>query len=461
MTAIYQPVDLEKLDEKLVGAKISLFGRVHNSRNKGKFCFVVLRKNIHTIQCVGIKKTLSEQEFKNLTSITNESVVDICGTLTKIPEKVGKVESCSYANFEVSIEKFTVISAASDLPFSLDDANVFTEENSDRVKVKQVTRLDNRYFDLRTPMNYCIFKMQSGVSQLFREYLSSKDFIEIHSPKLISAASEGGAAVFPVKYFNQPAFLAQSPQLYKQMAINADFDKVFEIGPVFRAENSQSHRHLCEFIGLDVEMEIMKDYYEVIETLWNVLDYIFTGLKVRYAKEYKYIMENHKFDEIIYPKKPLIISFVDGVKMLNDAGFKQSDMEDLSTENEKALGIIVKKKYDSDLFVLDKYPANVRPFYTMPTSDGKYSNSYDVILRGEEISSGSQRVNDYQQLIERINAKGVNMKGLEDYVDSFKTGSKLHGGFGLGLERIVMLCFDLKSVKRTSLFPRDPTRLTP
>ena len=458
----YQQVGLSKLNESFVDNKIGIQGRVHNSRNKGKFCFIVLRENIHTLQCVAIKKTISDEEFKKLTTLTNESVINVRGTLKKIPEKVGGIKSCSYHNFELAIEEFELISSAKDLPFTLEDANVIDNEETHHNTVKTVTRLDNRYFDLCAPINYCIFKMQSGISHLFREYLTNLDFMEIHSPKLISAASEGGASVFPVKYFDRAAFLAQSPQLYKQMVINSDFERVFEIGPVFRAENSQSNRHLCEFIGLDVEMALTpgQTYHEILSVLWGALDYIFVNLKTRYGKEYKYIQDNHKFEEIVYPKECLIIDFLEGVKMLSENGYTQSETEDLSTENEEELGNIVKKKYGSDLFILDKYPSNVRPFYTMPIGNGR-SNSYDVILRGKEICSGSQRVHNYEMLMERMGEKKVSIKGLEDYVSSFKTGSKPHGGFGLGLERIVALYFNLGSVKRTSLFPRDPNRLTP
>jgi nondiscriminating aspartyl-tRNA synthetase len=354
-----------------------------------------------------------------------------------------------------------LIKSTEDLPFALDDVNQLYLEN-DRNNVLLNTRLNNRPFDLRVPFNNCIFKNQSSVCRYFREFLYEQDFIEIHSPKTIGTPSEGGAAVFELKYFNSPAFLAQSPQLYKQMCINADFNKVFEIGPVFRAENCISHRHLCEFTGLDIEMALTpgETYYEIIEIFWSTLVNVFKKLNGNNKKELYYIKSYHKFDDLKFSEEPFILEFKEGVKMLQESGNDQSMDDDLSSVNEKKLGDLVKEKFGYDIFVLDKYPSKVRPFYTMPSGD-LYSNSYDVIMRGQEISSGSQRQHDYEKLLSALKERDMNPLLLKDYLDSFKYGSRPHGGCGFGLERIVMLYLDLENVRETSLFPRDPARVTP
>ncbi len=293
--------------------------------------------------------------------------------------------------------------------------------------------------------------------------MTNRKFTEIHSPKLLGTSSESGASVFPVNYFEKTAYLAQSPQLYKQMMINADHQGVFEIGPVFRAENAQTNSHLCEFTGLDLEMALTPPYVyrEIINELWGCLIYMFNYVETNNKKELEYFNTCHKYDKLIVPNDPVIISFLDGVKLLTDAGYVQANDQDISTENERLLGGIMKEKYGSDLFVLEKYPSCVRPFYTMADdADKKYSKSYDFIMRGREICSGAQRVHNYNELLNKIKEVSA-IEPFEDYLDSFKYGSKPHGGGGFGLERIVMLYFDLKNVRYTSLFPRDPHRLTP
>ncbi len=461
----YSHVSISKLTPDYIGQKIYFDVRIHNIRNTKTLCFVIGRTQLYTIQMIAVKKTLGS-DFDILIKTTKESVIKVYGILNKVPESVSKISGTYYKDFELILDKFETVSIASKLPFELEDAESNKEDY--RSDVQLSTKLDNRFLDLRTKSNYCIYKIKSGISKFFREYLDNGDFMEINTPKIVGGASEGGANVFELKYFDKKGYLAQSPQLYKQMAINADFERVYEIGPVFRAENSVSHRHLCEFTGLDVEMTISpaKDYTEVIELLWNVLTYIFTNLHIKYDKEIAYIKEKFPYEEIKYPVKPLIIDFKDGVQMLIDAGINQKHNEDLNTENERLLGNIVKEKYGSDLFVLNKYPLCVRPFYTMPIKLEKddsiqYSNSFDVIMRCEEICSGAQRINNYEELIEQITNRDINIGGLEDYIHSFTLGSKPHAGFGCGLERCVMLFLDLHNVRKTSMFPRDPKRITP
>ncbi|MBR3071101.1 aspartate--tRNA(Asn) ligase, partial [Fibrobacter sp.] len=326
--------------------------------------------------------------------------------------------------------------------------------------VKMNTRLDNRVFDLRVPTTQAIFKLQSGVAHLFREYLDSQNFIEIHSPKLIGGASEGGSNVFKFKYFNQDACLAQSPQLYKQMCIISDFKRVYEIGPVFRAENSFTSRHLCEFTGLDIEMEIKEHFFEVLDVLGELFYFIFKGLNERYAKELEIVNNQYPFEPLVLTPEVLKLPWSEGIKLLTENGFKQDINEDLDTENEKALGKLVKDKYKTDFYILYGYPKSARPFYTMPDpKDDNFTNSFDAFIRGEEILSGAQRIHDYDLLLQKVKEKEINPETLSDYLNAFKLGAPAHGGAGIGLERVVKLFVGLGNIKKCVLFPRDSSDL--
>ena len=324
-------------------------------------------------------------------------------------------------------------------------------------------RLDNRVIDLRTQANQALFKLQSAVCSLFRNFLMEKNFIEIHSPKIIAAASEGGANVFAVKYFEQNAYLAQSPQLYKQMAICADMERVFEIGPVFRAENSNTHRHLTEFVGLDLEMAFHDHYHEVLDLLSEMFVYIFDRLGGgAYEAELSAVQKQFGFERLKYKSPTLRLEFPEAIKLLREAGETIGDFDDVTTEQEKLLGKIIRDKYDTDFYFLDKFPTAVRPFYTMlDPQDPRYTNSYDFFLRCEEITSGAQRIHDPKMLEERAKELKVDVDKIRGYIDAFKYGAPPHAGCGIGLERMVMLYTGVKNIRSTSLFPRDPSRLTP
>jgi aspartyl/asparaginyl-tRNA synthetase len=283
------------------------------------------------------------------------------------------------------------------LPFQIDDASVLCtnqaeeyEGEGDSKGVSQDVRLNNRVIDLRVPTNQAIFRLQSGVCTLYREFMLKNNFVEIHSPKMIGGASEGGSNVFQFKYFGQDACLAQSPQLYKQMALMGDMERVFEIGPVFRAEQSNTNRHLTEFTGLDMEMNINEHYFEVLDVLANLLAHIFSGLATSYKTELDVIKKQYPFEDFVCKYPVVKIHFKEGVALLKEAGFEQEALGDLTTENEKMLGKLVRAKYETDFYMMYGYPANARPFYTMldPT-DSDYTNSYDFFMRGEEITSGA------------------------------------------------------------------------
>lgn len=466
-------IQIKDLSTANDGDNVIFRARVHKTRQQGAtMVFLTLRQQTDLIQA--LLKTnkdtdshaVSKQMVKWTGSINLESIVLVEGKVAKVEEKI---KSATVQDVEIHISKiYTIQETPEQLPLLIEDASR-TEQEAEELGLPGVnldTRLDARVIDLRTPTNQAIFKIQSGVCQLFREFLIKKNFTEIHTPKIIAAASEGGSNVFQINYFKGSAFLAQSPQLYKQQLIAADFEKVFEIAPVFRAENSNTHRHMTEFTGLDLEMAFEQHYDEVLEVLEELFVFIFTELKTRFSKEIAAVRRQFPVEEFKIPKdgKMVKLHFKEGIAMLREAGKDVDDFEDLSTENEKLLGKLVREKYDTDFYILDKFPLAVRPFYTMPDAeDPRYSNSYDFFMRGEEILSGAQRIHDPELLKERIRAHEVNpdVPGLSDYVDAFTYGCPPHAGGGIGLERVVMFFLDLKNIRRASLFPRDPKRLTP
>jgi len=246
------------------------------------------------------------------------------------------------------------------------------------------------------------------------------------------------------------------------MAIIGDMERVMEIGPVFRAENSNTGRHLCEFTGLDFEMTIKEHFFEVLDVVGGLFYYIFDGISTRYANEMAIVNNQYPFEPLKLSNEVLKLTFKEGVKMLNEAGIEQDVNEDLSTETEKALGKLVFQKYETDFYILYGYPKSARPFYTMPDpSDENFTNSFDAFIRGEEVTSGAQRIHVYEMLMEKVKEKGINPETLKDYLNAFKLGAPAHGGAGIGLERVVKYITGIKSIKKTSMFPRDPKRLTP
>ena len=243
-----------------------------------------------------------------------------------------------------------------------------------------------------------------------------------------------------------------------------DLGRVFEIGPVFRAENSFTNRHMTEFVGLDIEMAIKEHYFEVLEMIGNLFYYIFKGLEERHSELLKVINEQYPFEPFQLSEKPIKITYEEGVGWLNELrpDIVQDVHQDLSTEAEKALGKIVKDKFKTDFYMLHRYPIEARPFYTMLCSDDpQWTCSYDIFMRGEEITSGAQRIHDPKMLTKRAIECGIPVNTLKDYIESFSYGSFPHCGFGIGLERVVMLFADLKNIRKTSMFPRTPNRLFP
>jgi aspartyl-tRNA synthetase len=467
--------------ETAIGQTVWVRARVHKSVVTSRVAFLRLRKGLQTVQAV-VEEDKAMLKWLQKT-ITNESIVDVQATI--VAPSAGQVESCTVKHVELSVQRIYVVSLADRLlPMTLEDAaRPLTDDDpsvvdhapvlpeltdgAKRPTVTRDTRLDARVVDLRVPPHASLLRIQSGICQLFREYLTAHDFVEIHSPKLIAGASEGGSEVFKTDYFGRPACLAQSPQLYKQMAVCGDLSRVFEIGPVFRAEKSDTHRHLCEFTGLDFEMEIIEHYTEILDVLDDLFVSIFDGLELRYAAEVAQVRAKWPLPKFQYRsggEKNLRLDWPVAVAMLREAGAEMDELEDLSTEKEKLLGKLVKEKYGTDFFMLLRFPSKVRPFYTMTDPHNpEYSNSFDVFMRGEEIVSGAQRVHDVDMLVRRATAilgeEGVD--SIQGYIDAFRYGAWPHGGVGVGLERVVMLFLGVGNIRECSLFPRDPRRLTP
>ena len=483
---------ISELQPQMTGKLVWVRARIATSRKQGKMlCFLQLRQSIHSCQAVVYGKEDDIVPFA--ASIPRESVVDVLGELT-VP--VEPINSCTASTIELQVKKlFCVSRSLHELPLQLEDASRSEPElAADPLlpRVNQDIRLNHRIIDLRTAANQAIFRCQSGVCQLFRAALREKDFTEIHSPKLISAASEGaGAEVFRVEYFGGNAFLAQSPQLYKQMALMADFERVFEVGPVFRAENSFTHRHMTEFTGLDMEMTFKEHYHEVLDVLDQTFNAVFDGLNRDFKAELEAVRKQHPFRDLRYRYPCLRFNYPEAMQLLREHGPQllkrkaeaeldedekaallaridgvaaHGDAEDIGTADEKLLGEIVATVHGQDFYIIDKFPSHLRPFYTMPDpQNATLSNSYDIFIRGEEVTSGAQRIHDPHMLLARAASLDppVDLSPIQAYVDSFKYGAFPHAGGGIGLERVVMLFCALPNIRKSSLFPRDPRRLSP
>jgi len=472
-------IKIDHLKPGLAGQKVLVRGFLQTTRGVGKGVFIVVRSTMFTVQGVCFQnKEIPPEMVKYIVGLPIESIVDVEGVVS-VPD--APVEACTQKMVEIQITKLHCVTKAKQaMPFQLEDAmrpdevketDVGAYNEDEEVAARQdggatvglKNRLDNRWIDLRTPANQGIFRIESMVGVLFREFLIGRGFVELHSPKMIKGASEGGAEVFTLDYFGEQACLSMSPQLHKQMACAcAGFERVFVTGPVFRAEDSNTRRHLCEFTGFDMEMTIDEHYDEVMDVFSDLFIYIFDGINERCQKELEAVRAQHPFEDLKYCRPTLKLTYAEGCALLREAGVEQGDYEDLSTENEKKLGDIVSEKYGTDFFFMDKYPLEVRPFYTMPDpKNPKLSNSYDFFIRGQEILSGAQRIHEPDMIEERAKAWGIDVSTIEEYINSFRNGALPHGGGGIGLERVIMLFLGLPNIRKTSWFPRDPRRLVP
>ncbi|KAJ1336097.1 aspartyl-tRNA synthetase [Microdochium nivale] len=493
-------VDAERINLKNIGEEhldktIKLRGWIQNSRMQGaKMAFIELREErAWTIQGViaasAEGKPVSKQMVKWAGALRLESFILVEATVKKPLEPV---KSCKVSNYELHITKvFCIAPGPEVLGLGLNAANkpVASFEDEDPVSgapteavesltlaegqpaASLSTHLNNPAMHKRAPVQQAIADVRMRVRKLFADYLDSKNFVQFEAPCLIGAASEGGANVFQMPYFDTTACLAQSPQFYKQIEIAGGRKRVYCIGPVFRAENSNTPRHLTEFTGLDLEMEIEDSYHEVIEMIEGVMLHIFRGLEEQCKDEIELIRSVYPSEKFLLPEagKEVRLTFAEGQKLLREEGPEEyrnvSDDEDMSTPQEKALGALIRKKYGTDFYVLDKFPEGARPFYTIEDpANPKVTNAYDFFMRGQEILSGGQRIHIPSVLEDRIRKKGIDpaSPGIKEYVDVFKSaGVPPHGGGGIGLDRVVSWYLNLPSVHLSSYYPRTPKRLVP
>ncbi|KAG8875397.1 hypothetical protein FRB97_005160, partial [Tulasnella sp. 331] len=469
--------NIRSISNKDAGEQVVFRARIHTSRVKGsKLVFFIFRQQLYTIQ--GVLSNEDEIHTEHMIRWTGRihdgSIVLVRGT---VQEPVEEVKGATVHDAEVKIRSIHIISEVHDNPpFDVYDEEKALldgatkeeqghegEENHLNAGVSMRTRFDNRIIDLRTPTSQAIFRISSAICNLFRSHLDAQRFVEVHTPKLQGGATESGASVFQVAYFARQAFLAQSPQLAKQMCVAADFERVYEVGPVFRAENSNTHRHLTEYTGLDLEMAFEEHYHEVLHVIDDMLKAIFKGVYERHEREVEVVKRQFPSDNLVWLEETPILSFKEGIKLLQESGWTDdNENDDLSTKGEIRLGELIKERYKTDYYILDKFPTSARPFYTMPDpTDSNHTNSFDIFVRGQEILSGGQRIHDVDMLERRMSELGVrsDSNSMEEYMDGFRWGAPPHAGGGIGLERLVMLILNLGDIRYASLFPRDPKSL--
>lgn len=421
------------------GEKVEVAGWVHDKRKMGGLVFVILRDRTGLIQITLPKKFISPEVFEIARMLSKETVVSVRGKVQK--------EEKAPNNYEIIPDNIEILgSSASPLPL----------DPTGKIDANLDTRLDNRIMDMRRAEVSAIFLIRNVATSAGREFLEKSGFIEIQTPNIISTASEGGTELFPVSYFEKEAFLAQSPQLYKQMMMATGFDRVFEITPYFRAEEHDTIWHLNEVTAIDCELAFIRDEKDVMKVVEGLVIAMINGVREKCEKQLTILKKEIQQPVVPFP----ILLYDDILKMLEEEGLKITYGEDLTTETEKKLGQIMKEQ-GNELYFVTKYPLGIKPFYTMPDKNPAYSNSFDLEYKGREIVSGSQRVHNYDQLVERIKKKGMSPGNFKSYLDAFKFGMPPHGGFGLGLERFLTLFLDLPNIREAVLFPRDRKRLEP
>jgi len=417
--------------KKRMGEWVLVYGWAQNIRVVGSIIFIELRDVSGIAQVVLLKKG-KESLFNEMKSLQRESVISVEGTV---------VESQARAGFEIQADRIEILNR-SETPLPL---GVVDKVNSDIE-----TRLENRFLDLRRPEVLSIFKIQSTISNSIRNYFVEKGFIEIHTPKIVAAATEGGTDLFPVKYFEKNAFLSQSPQLYKEIMMSAGFDKVFEIAPAFRAEEHNTPRHINEFTSIDMEMSFTDDD-GVMDLLEDVIKIASKSVAEKNSRELEITGVN--IPETNYRFKR--ITYSDFINIARKKGIEIEEGEDLSTPVLKAVGGEMKEFY-----FITRWPRALKPFYVQPY-DETYSRGFDLQYGELEITSGAQRVHSPDVLIENIKSKGLNPESFKFYVDSFRYGMPPHGGWAIGLERLTMVFLGLQNIREATLFPRDRTRVVP
>ncbi len=423
-----------------LGENNKVSGFVENIRNKKSMCFIVIKDISNKLQITVEKEKHPEME-ELLNQITVDSVIEAEGLIVQS-------EYVKLNNMEMYPDKIEILSVAEPSPIVAPKGE---ETNID-------LRLDYRWIDLRTDKNTLMFKTQSYFVNKCREFLVDRDFIEIHSPKLIGAESESGAGVFKVDYFDRNAYLAQSPQFYKQMAMASGFERIFESGPVFRAEKFASRKHATEFTGFDLEFSYIESYKDVMKMEEEMLEYALKAVKEKYGDEIKKVYDI----DVVVPTLPFPVMDLHDVydELEKRYGYKvdESEKGDLTTEGERLVKKLSMDIFNHEFLFITGYSKETRAFYHMRDEKG-VPCGYDLIWKGCEITTGAQREHRYEILKAQAKEKGLD-EDVKFYLDFFKYGCPPHGGFGIGVDRITMILFDL-GIKDAMFIFRGPDRLNP
>jgi len=423
----------------LIGEDVILEGWVHKIRELGGINFVILRDRTGMVQAV-FKKT------ETVSSLKNEMVIRIRGRVVSEERAPGGIEV--HADEPITIVGNVYYGPY--LPLEINNQRAFDKTDLNSI-------LEYRPLSLRNPKIQAIFKIQSELIWSFREFLRNQSFIEIFTPKIVASGTEGGAELFKVDYFEKVAYLAQSPQFYKQIMVGV-FERVFEIGHVYRAEKHDTSRHLNEYVSLDYEMGFIESEQDVINLEIELLKHMFSHIEEVCSRELE-IWEAHVpvFDTI--PQ----IRLEDAQRLLTEKYGKTSNIKgDLDPESEQLICQYFKEHMGTELVYITHYPVSKRPMYTMPDPDNpELSRSFDLLYRGLEITTGSQRIHDYAMLVDNIRSVGLEPKDFEFYLQVFRYGMPPHGGLAIGIERLTKQLLDLPNIRMTALFPRDRTRITP
>jgi len=425
----------KSVDSNLKGETVILMGWVHEIRDLGGIIFVLLRDRDGIIQITAPSKKISPELFEEIRKIKKESVVAIKGKVQESPKAPGGVE--------VIPDNLKVLNE-SKLPLPLDP--------TEKVRAEIDTRLDSRFLDLRKPGVSAVFKIKSRMLHSVRVFLEKNGYIEVNTPKLVASATEGGTELFPITYFEREAFLGQSPQLYKQIMMSAGFDRVYEIAPIFRAEEHDTLRHLNEVISIDIETSFSNEK-DVMNTLEQLIKNTLNDVLEHCSSDLELLDVDLKIPEGSFAR----IEYDEVVDLVNSKGVQMRYGEDFSRAAEKAIGEIM-----DDYYFVTGWPTDIKPFYVMPDeNEPERSLAFDLMYKDLEISSGAMRVHKMDLLVERIKNQGLNPDSFERYLAAFEYGMPPHAGWGLGAERFTMCITGSNNIRETVLFPRDRRRLTP
>jgi nondiscriminating aspartyl-tRNA synthetase len=414
------------------GEHVSIAGWVHEKRDLGGVFFLIVRDLSGFTQVTVHRKKAEKELFELVKRVPRESVVAIEGEV--------KSEQKAPNGYEIVPQRMEVLSEAS---------QVLPLDTTGKVGAELDTKLDARFMDLRTERTKQIFIIRSRILKAIRDFLDERGFIELNTPKIVSAATEGGTALFPISYFEREAFLNQSPQLYKQMLMASGFDRVYEIAPIFRAEEHDTTKHLNEATSIDVEVAFV-DHEYVMTLLEQLIAFVYSQM-VDYPGLAKLDVN------LEVPKVPFRrITYNEAIDLLYDASERIEWGEDFSTSAEHTLGKII-----GELYFITDWPCAIKPFYAQPAAAEGICNAFDLMHPRLELSSGSQRVHSYELLRENIESKGLSVDNFEFYLDAFRYGMPPHAGWGLGAERLLMCMLGIGNIREVVLFPRDRRRLVP